>query len=146
VTAPTAETIETRSVEETEAFAQRLGERLGAGDCVALIGELGAGKTVLARGIARGLHVGDGRIVSSPTYVLVHEYEGRVPVQHVDLYRLADPRAELAELGVEEMLAEGVVLIEWADRAAGALPVPRWQVSIAATGANSRRLELRYVD
>lgn len=146
MTAPTAETVETRSVEQTEAFGRRLGERLVAGDCVALIGELGAGKTVLARGIARGLSVADGRIVSSPTYVLVHEYEGRLPVHHVDLYRLAEPRAELAELGVEEMLAEGVVLIEWADRAAGALPAPRWQVSIAATGPNSRRLELRYVD
>ena len=106
------EDFETHSVAETLALGERLADRLGAGGCVGLIGPLGAGKTVLARGIARGLGVADERLVTSPTYVLVQEYPGRVPVFHVDLYRLPTPDAELAELGLEEMLEEGVTLIE----------------------------------
>ena len=137
------ETVETHSVAETLALGERLADRLGAGDCVGLTGPLGAGKTVLARGIARGLGVADERLVTSPTYVLVQEYSGRVPIFHVDLYRLGAPDAELAELGLEEMLDEGVTLIEWADRAAGALPKPRWEVTITITGEDERRFELR---
>ena len=138
-----AEQFRTRSPAETLALGRRLAERLAAGDCVGLSGELGAGKTVLVRGIAAGLGVEDSRLVSSPTYVLVQEYPARVPVYHVDLYRLADPRAELGGLGLEEMLAEGVVLIEWAERAGDALPRPRWQVRIDIAGARSRRIDVR---
>ena len=132
------ETFRTANPAATVRLGQRLAERLGPGDCVALIGELGAGKTVLVRGIAAGLGA-DAKLVSSPTYVLVQEYPGRVPVYHVDLYRLGTAEADLAELGLDEMLAEGVVLIEWADRAGPSLPRPHWRIEIAPEGPRSRR-------
>lgn len=139
------ETIDTRSVRGTEAFGRQFARRLGVGDCVALIGGLGAGKTVFVRGVAQGLGLADGRMVSSPTFVLVHEYPAETTVFHLDLYRLSAPEAELAELGLAEMLGQGVVLIEWADRAAGALPRPRWQINVSLTGEHSRRFEVRRV-
>ncbi|KKM00289.1 hypothetical protein LCGC14_1805910 [marine sediment metagenome] len=136
------EVFETFNTDETVDLGRRLAERLKPGDLIALVGELGSGKTVLTRGVAMGLGVADVRLVSSPTYVLVQEYPGDVPVYHVDLYRLADAAGELAELGLAEMLEEGVVLIEWADRAGDALPRPHWRVSILATGSESRRFTL----
>jgi len=138
-----AELFTTRSPAGTVALGRRLAGRLGVGDCVGLVGPLGAGKTALVRGLAVGLGLADERFVSSPTYVLVQEYPARVPVYHLDLYRLSDPAAELADLAIEEMLADGVVLVEWADRAAAALPKPRWEVAIEITGARSRRFALR---
>ena len=137
------ETFRTDSADETLRLGEALADRLGAGDCVALVGELGAGKTVLVRGIARGLGVPDTRVVSSPSYVLVQEYAGRVPIYHVDLYRLGAAEADPAELGLDEMLADGVVLIEWADRAAGRLPAPRWDLHIEIAAAETRRFTLR---
>ena len=136
------EVFQTDSPDETLRLGRRLAERFEAGDVVALIGKLGAGKTVLVRGIAMGLGITDKRLVSSPTYVLVQEYHARIPVYHVDLYRLAAPSEELAELGIEEMTHDGVVLIEWADRATDALPCPHWRVRFYSTGAASRRIEL----
>ena len=140
------DTFETQSAEETLDLGRKLAERLGPGDCLALVGPLGAGKTVLVRGIALGLGLADEKLVSSPTYVLVQEYPARSPVYHVDLYRLVSPEAELTELGIEEMLSNGVVLVEWADRAAEALPHPRWQLDITVTAPNRRSIHLRRVD
>ena len=140
-----SEVFRTRSVEETLALGQTLAGRFAAGELVALVGELGVGKTVLVRGLARGLGVADDRLVSSPSYVLVQEYPGPVPVFHVDLYRLKAPGAELADLGLGEMLASGVVLMEWADRAGGALPRPHWRIAIEATAAEVRRFTLQRV-
>jgi tRNA threonylcarbamoyl adenosine modification protein YjeE len=150
---------ESKSVRGTEAFGREFAVRLRVGDCVALVGPLGAGKTALVRGIAAGLGVEDGRAVSSPTFVLVQEYAGRVPIYHIDLYRLGNPAAihadgapleaaaaELDALGLSEMLASGVVLIEWAGRAAGALPRPRWQIEIEHAGPRSRRFCVSRVD
>ncbi len=144
------ETFETNCPEETIALGERLARRWSVGDCVGLVGQLGAGKTVLVRGIARGMGIRDERLVSSPTYVLVQEYPARVPVFHVDLYRLpaagaagTGADAEIEQLGLEEMLAAGVVLIEWADRAAEALPRPRWEVAIEAISETRRRFSLR---
>ena len=137
------EVFETDNPEATVALGRELAGRLHPGDCVAIVGDLGAGKTVLVRGLALGLGLADARDVSSPTYVLVQEYAGRVPIFHVDLYRLTAPQVELAELGIEEMLAEGVVLIEWADRAGPALPRPRWQIEITVTEPDHRRLDVR---
>jgi len=133
------ETIQTGSADETQAFGRAFADRLGAGDCVALVGPLGAGKTVLVRGMAEGLAVADTRLVCSPTYVIVHEYAGRCTLYHLDLYRIGS-EDELADLGTEEMLAGGVVVVEWADRAAGRLPPRRWTITIEMTGAQSRRL------
>ena len=141
-----AERFTTRSPAGTAALGRRIAGRLGAGDCVALVGPLGAGKTALARGIAVGLGLADERFVSSPTYVLVQEYPARVPVYHLDLYRMVAPTAELADLGMAEMLADGVVLIEWADRAGESLPRPRWEIAIEIAGARTRRFTLRRVD
>ena len=136
---------ETNSLEETHALGEELSGRFGVGDCVALIGPLGAGKTALVRGLARGLDLVDERMVSSPTYVLVHEYPGRCPIYHVDLYRLSSPGPELADLGLEEMLSDGLVIIEWADRACEQLPRPRCEIEIEITGESSRRFTLRQV-
>lgn len=140
------ETFETRSATGTLAFGRRFAKRLGRGDCVGLVGDLGAGKTVLVRGIAVGLGVDDQRVVSSPTYVLVKEYPATIRIYHADLYRLAGSAEEVSDLGLAEMLADGVVLIEWADRAGSALPRPRWQVRIEISGPSSRKFHVQRVD
>jgi tRNA threonylcarbamoyladenosine biosynthesis protein TsaE len=104
----------TRSEAETMAVARELGARLGPGAIVLLYGELGAGKTAFVRGLAEGLGASPDE-VSSPTFTLIQEYAGRLPVYHVDLYRLE--RAEVDDLGLGELEAgAGVVAIEWADR------------------------------
>ena len=138
------ETFETDSAEATETLGRELAKRLNVGDCVALVGCLGSGKTVLVRGMAAGLGVSDISLVASPTYVLVREYPARMIVYHLDLYRIGDG-AELGDLGLEEMLADGVVLIEWADHAEKYLPRPRRQVTIEITGAQRRRLCLSHI-
>ncbi len=141
--AQSIEVIETRSPAGTERFGRSLAGRLSRGDCVALVGDLGAGKTALVRGIAAGLGLDDRHMVSSPTFVLCQEYPARVVVYHLDLYRMSEPGAELEDLGLDEMLQEGVVLVEWADRAMDHLPRPLWQVSIAITGPRRRRFQIR---
>jgi tRNA threonylcarbamoyladenosine biosynthesis protein TsaE len=139
-----AEVFTTRSVKGTLDLGRKLAERFGVGDCIALHGQLGSGKTVLVRGLAFGLGVTDEHAVSSPTFVLVAEYAGRIPIYHVDLYRLDKAVAELESLGLGEMLQSGLVLIEWAERAAD-LPRPHWAVTITATGPRSRRFVLERV-
>ena len=139
---PQPESFETRSVRGTVSLGRKLAARFDAGYCVSLCGQLGAGKTALVRGIAAGLGLADVRLVSSPTFVLVQEYPCRVPVYHVDLYRMVHADAELADLGLEEMLADGIVLIEWADRASTALPADRWRIDIEITGPRARRFHL----
>ena len=139
---PASETFETRSVRGTVALGRKLASRLGAGDCVALVGPLGAGKTALARGIASGLGLADERLVSSPTYVLVQEYPCSPALYHADLYRMVAPEAELTDLGLDEMLAGGIVLIEWADRAAGALPPGHLRIDIEIISPTARRFTL----
>lgn len=140
-----AETFTTSSPAGTKALGMKLAQRLGCGDCVALVGDLGAGKTALVRGIAVGLGLKDERVVSSPTFVLVQEYPARLTVFHIDLYRLSDPPRELVQLGIDEMLAQGIVLVEWADRAGAYLPRPRWQITITHTGRQSRKFVLERV-
>ena len=131
----------TRSVEETRALGEQLGrDVLVAGDVVVLSGELGAGKTALAQGVGRGLGV-DGRVVS-PTFTLVREYEGRVRLCHVDIYRLERVQ-ELHNLGIEEQLEESVTLIEWGEMAGSALPPDRLEVRLmAGLGPDERIIEL----
>jgi tRNA threonylcarbamoyladenosine biosynthesis protein TsaE len=90
-----------------------LGERLGAGDVVLLVGEMGAGKTTFVRGVARG--AGSDADVASPTFQLVRVYPGRVQLAHVDLYRVENP-AELRDLGLDELAQDGAVVVEWGDR------------------------------
>ena len=128
------------SEEETLVWAKAFAERLGAGDTVALSGNLGAGKTVVCRGIALGLgFAGD---VHSPSYALVHEYAGgRLPLFHMDLYRLA-PGADFEEIGLEHYFQQGgVCLVEWAER----LPAGTgfsWKIDLTAAGEAIRNLRV----
>ncbi|HKJ85920.1 MAG TPA: tRNA (adenosine(37)-N6)-threonylcarbamoyltransferase complex ATPase subunit type 1 TsaE [Spirochaetia bacterium] len=109
----------TRSESETLALGRRIGRRLEPGAILLLAGALGAGKTILAKGIAAGLGVAE--VVTSPTYTIVSEYEGRLRLHHIDLYRISGEE-EFLQLGVEESIySDGVSLIEWPERAAGAL-------------------------
>ena len=128
----------TRSVEETRALGEELGrDVLRAGDVVVLTGELGTGKTALAQGIGRGLGV-DGPVVS-PTFTLVREYEGRVRLCHVDVYRL-ERMQEIHELGIEEELEESVTLIEWGEAVVAALPSDRLEVRISGGASPDERI------
>jgi len=142
---PQVQTHETKSPAGTIALGKRLARTLRAGDCVTLRGQLGSGKTVLVKGIAAGLGLTKTSAVTSPTFVLVHEYPGSVPIYHVDLYRLPPKEADLELLGIDEMLRSGVVVIEWADKAGEGLPRPRWEVRISITGPRTRRFEVRRI-
>ena len=131
--------ITTESPEETLALGRRVGELLCAGDVVALSGPLGAGKTMLTKGIALGLGMADVRAVRSPTFILINEYAARVRIYHVDAYRLSGP-GEFEALGSDDfMFAGGVTIIEWADRVAGALPEARLSVVCRHEGEYRRR-------
>ncbi|MBI2217891.1 MAG: tRNA (adenosine(37)-N6)-threonylcarbamoyltransferase complex ATPase subunit type 1 TsaE [Candidatus Rokubacteria bacterium] len=133
-------TIIATSAEETEAAGERLGRTLDAGSVVALTGELGAGKTRFVQGLVRGLGVPTH--ATSPTFVLVSEYRGRVPVHHVDLYRI-DSVAEAQDLGLEELFAgDGVTVVEWADKAAPLLPPDAVRVHIDGVGDEPRRITI----
>jgi tRNA threonylcarbamoyladenosine biosynthesis protein TsaE len=129
------------SISNDEADTERLGAALAGvlqpGTVVALNGNLGAGKTRLVQAVAAALGV-DRETVTSPTFVLLQEYAGRLPLYHFDAYRLRDVDEFLA-LGADELLwSDGVCLVEWADRVAEALPADRVEVQIAARGADSR--------
>jgi tRNA threonylcarbamoyladenosine biosynthesis protein TsaE len=124
--------------EATEAIGRRLAAELRPGDVVALYGDLGAGKTTLARGILAGLgHQGE---VASPTFPIVIPYESlRVPVWHVDLYRLDDP-AEVEELALDEALQDGALIVEWPERMGGALWPHSLRLTLRRQGEGARAL------
>ena len=135
-----------RQVRSADASETRLlGSRLAAvaqpGDLLCLWGDLGAGKTVFAKGFGAGLGVPG--TVTSPTFILMAEHEGRLPLFHVDLYRLADASDALAGGLLDERRAGGVTLVEWPDRLGDALPVDRVDVEIAGTGDDPRTITLR---
>jgi tRNA threonylcarbamoyladenosine biosynthesis protein TsaE len=130
---PAGLTIDLADEAETRAAGAALGAVLRAGDAVALIGDLGAGKTTFAQGVAAG--AGYAGEVTSPTFTLVHEYAGRVPLVHADLYRIERER-ELAELGLDDV--RGALLVEWADRFA-VLPADHLRVELSHAG-DGRRL------
>ena len=122
----------------TEAFGRQLAGLLFPGAVVALVGPLGAGKTHLVRAVVEGLG-GNGRVVSSPTFVLIQEYDARLPVFHFDAYRLRN-EAEFFDLGAHEYFeGDGVCLVEWADRVPGCLPREHLTVRLEITGETSRR-------
>ena len=128
----------------TRALGARLGAAAAPGDVIALVGPLGAGKTELARGIARGLGVAEP--VTSPTFILVAEHAGRLPLFHVDCYRLDGAEDALAAGILDDRAAEGVTVIEWAERLGAALPAGRLDVAIDGTGDAPRALVLRATD
>ena len=127
---------------ETDRWGSRLAQVLEPGLVIALVGNLGAGKTRLVKAVARELGIEPAH-VTSPTFVLVQEYEGRLPLYHFDTYRLADPEA-FAELGIDEYYAgSGVCFVEWADRVTNLLPPDHLRIDIETTGTESRRFCLR---
>jgi tRNA threonylcarbamoyladenosine biosynthesis protein TsaE len=143
VVASTTELV-TRSPEETEAAGERLGRALGSGDVVALTGDLGAGKTCFIRGLARGLDV--PQPVSSPTFVLVNQYAGRVPVYHLDAYR-TESLTEVLDLGFDEYVSGGgVTVIEWADKLHPLVPADAVWVHIAGLGDEPRTISIARPD
>ncbi len=138
-------TITVPDLAATETFGRRLGALLFPGAVVALIGQLGAGKTHLTRAVTEGLGVKNPAAVNSPTFVLIQEYPGCIPVYHFDTYRLASSR-EFTELGVEEYFAsDGVCLIEWADKVTETLPPERLTITLHVTGPTSRIIELQAI-
>ena len=127
----------TRSVEATRALGEALGATAIAGTVVLLSGELGAGKTVIAQGVGRGLGVAG--VVNSPTFVLVNEYlDGRLPLRHADLYRLGGA-VEIMELALEEAAIDGVLLVEWPERAGEGLPDDHIEIQIESGAEESER-------
>jgi tRNA threonylcarbamoyladenosine biosynthesis protein TsaE len=130
-----------RDERDTEALGTALGKSLAQGGVVALVGTLGAGKTRLVQSIAVALGA-DRRLVNSPTFVLIQEYEAALPVYHCDTYRLRNVE-EFLDLGIDEIFeSHGVCLIEWADRVAGVLPPDHLRIDIDVTGPTARRFHL----
>lgn len=135
--------VETRSAAETQRFGRRLGALLAAGDVLALDGPLGAGKTTLVQGLALGLGVPKSARVNSPTFSLCNEHAGRVPLYHLDLYRLGD-EDELDTIGLPEYLGgRGVAVVEWFARFPRHIPQDALVVTIERTSALGRRLTLQ---
>ena len=136
--------LHTASAEETEAAGERLAAGLGPGDVVALVGELGAGKTCFIQGLVRGL--GAMTRATSPTFVLINQYRGRLPIYHVDAYR-TQSLVELLDLGVSELLGgDGVTVVEWADKLLPLLPSGTIEVRIAGVGDEPRTITIRRLD
>jgi tRNA threonylcarbamoyladenosine biosynthesis protein TsaE len=136
-------TIEVDSEEETQRLGQALAHVIEPGVVMGLIGPLGAGKTRLVRAVAECLEV-DPAAIASPTFVLIHEYEGRIPVYHFDVYRLTSLQA-FEDLGVADYWkAGGVCLIEWADRVLPLLPADAWLIRIEPVDTTSRKMKVEF--
>ena len=132
----------TRSEEETEAYGESLAAELSPADVVYLVGELGAGKTCLARGVARGLGAA-AREVASPTFAILHEYagaDGRIRLRHLDLYRLKDRSEDLEVLGLPESVAGAPIVVEWPGQAVRKLLPPTVEVAIARLPDGAREI------
>jgi tRNA threonylcarbamoyladenosine biosynthesis protein TsaE len=132
----------TQNADETQAFGRRLGALLAVGDLVLLRGTLGAGKTTLTQGIAWGAGVSE--YAHSPTFVLVNEYHGRLPIYHLDLYRFAggegvDVLGEVEDLAIDEMLEAGACVVEWAERAAAVFEGDHLEIALAEGSTDDER-------
>ncbi len=130
-----------RSVKDTVKLGKALANRLSKGDIVCLFGNLGSGKTVLAKGIAEGLGI-KTKTVISPTFVLMRQYDSKIPLNHFDLYRLEDPK-DVLFLGYEEYLyGDGITVIEWADKLKNLLPKDYLKVELSLAGKTHRHIKL----
>ena len=134
------ETLETSSAAETEALGARAAERLRPGDVVLVVGEVGAGKTTLIRGACRALGVTEP--VTSPTFTIGHSYGGRVPVSHLDLYRLQTLEGEDPALLEDYLGGDGVAFVEWPDAGSERLGRPALEVRLSHQGGDRRRIEV----
>lgn len=132
-----------KSVKETLHLGEKLAKCFKKGDFVALIGDLGSGKTVLTKGIAKGLGVKSARYVNSPTFVIIKEYKGRLPLYHFDLYRLDHPGLLDAENFEEYFYGDGVTVVEWADKIKGLLPKKRWEIRMSVSGEDKRNINIK---
>jgi len=127
-----------KSSDETIELGRRLGSILQANDVIALTGRLGAGKTTLIQGIADGLGVKD--YVTSPTFIIINEYQGRLPFYHIDLYRM-DDIAQIEDLGIEEYFNhDGVCVIEWAEKIGSLMPKKAETIEIKVVSENEREI------
>ena len=132
-------TFTTHSPKETQELGFQIGKLLKEGSIVALIGDLGTGKTCLTQGIARGVGIDSNQIVNSPSYILINEYTGSCPIYHIDLYRIRGS-AELEDLGLEEYIYErGICVIEWADRLLESLPESYLKIVLSHEKSESTR-------
>jgi len=132
----------TQGAEETVKLGKGLAKRLRKGDVVALCGDLGSGKTTFTKGIGKGLGVKDARRINSPTFVLIKEYEARIPLYHLDLYRL-DGLKDIEDIAVEEyMYGDGVTVVEWAEKAKKILPKKHIVVKFEIKGEQEREIRI----
>ncbi len=132
----------TENVKETEAFGEYLGEILEPGDIVTLSGELGAGKSRLAQGIAYGLGVERSTPITSPTYTILNEYQGRILLHHFDFYRF-QPGEDLRDLGFEEQFADdGICLVEWPERLTDEFASGQLKIALTVTGESRREITI----
>ena len=135
--------IESRTAGQTRRVGRLLGRYLDPGSLIALSGDLGTGKTEFIKGLAKGLGVQAGCHVSSPSFVLINEYPGRIPLYHIDLYRLSGG-SDVEEMGLEEYVyGQGVTAIEWAEKAAPLIPSQRFWIDIRWMGPTRRRLTIK---
>ena len=133
----------TNSQEETRELGKKIAVALNAGDIVALVGDLGSGKTTFVQGLAEGLGISNQ--VKSPSFTIVNEYKGKFPLYHNDLYRL-DSLDDIPHTGIEDVIyGGGVVVIEWAERALPLLPPEYTLIRFYYTGENTRRIEVEEV-
>lgn len=131
--------VESNSTRDTKMWGRRLGSLLQGGELLAFSGDLGAGKTCFIKGIARGLSLREENILS-PTFTMIQEHHGRLPLYHIDLYRLDN--VAIDDLGLREYLfSESIAAVEWFERLEGGGNVERLSVRISYIGANSRRIE-----
>ena len=138
----TTKILRTRTPAETQTIGEEIGKQLRQGDLVALIGDLGTGKTCLTQGIARGVGVDPNQIVNSPSYTLINEYAGKIPIYHVDLYRLQN-HDELLDLGLDEyMEGNGICIIEWAEKL-GSLKISHTKIQITWLSEMTREIEIQ---
>lgn len=138
------EIFNTNSQEETRKLGRRIGFKLKAGDVIALIGDLGSGKTTFVQGLAKGL--GINNFVKSPTFTIVNEYTGNLTLYHIDLYRLAHD-SQLSDAGIEDFFyTNGITVVEWAERCQAILPSRYILIRFSYTGENTRQIEVAKID
>ena len=131
-----------KSTEDTQSIGRIIGENLSQGDIVALVGELGSGKTCITQGIARGIGVPEEYHITSPTFTLINEYPGRISLYHVDIYRLSGSR-DLENMGYEEYFyCDGITVIEWAEKIKEILPEECFYVYLKYLDENKREIKI----